>query len=91
MSDFAETWNVTWEVQKTIPRAKSCVVEETGKTFKSGRKIVDCVFFDANKRELQRRSGMRLVSKAGRNYCVCKRHPELVAAGTASAGGNATA
>ena len=88
MSDFAETWNVTWEVQKTIPRAKSCVLEETGKTYKSGRPIVDCVFFDANKRELQRRSGMRLVSKAGNKYCVCKRHPELAAQ---SAGGNATA
>ena len=60
--------------------------EQTGKTFKSGRPIVDCVFFDANKRELQRRSGMRLVSKKGNKYCVCRREPELVAGG-----GNPTA
>ena len=85
MTEFAETWGVTWEVIKTIPRAKTCVVEETDKTFKSGRKIIDCVFFDANKRELQRRSGMRLVSKKGNKYCVCKREPEL------AGGGNATA
>ena len=51
MSDFSDTWNVTWEVLKTIPRAKSCVLEETGKTFKSGRPIVDCVFFDSARPE----------------------------------------
>ena len=85
MSDFAETWNVTWEVQKTFPRAKSCVLEETGKTFKSGRPIVDCVFFDSARREICRRSGMRLVSKAGNKYCVCKRDPELAGGVSATA------
>ena len=40
------------------------------------RAVIDVVFYDAARSEICRRSGMRLVSKAGREYEVCRRDPE---------------
>ena len=76
MTSFQDQWAPTWEVQKTIPRARACVIENTDRTFKTGRPIVDAVFFDANRRELCRRTGMRLTSKKGHEYVMCRREPE---------------
>ena len=73
MTSFQDQWAPTWEVQKTIPRAKACVIENTGRAFKTGRPIVDAVFFDANRREICRRQGMTLTSKKGHEYVVCLR------------------
>ena len=75
-TDFNETWGPTWEVQKSIPHARACVIENTGRTFKTGRAVVDAVFFDGNRREICRRTGMRLTSKKGNDYVVCRREPE---------------
>ena len=77
MTDFNDTWAPTWEVQKSLPTARACVIENTGRTFKTGRPVVDAVFFDANRREICRRSGMRLTSKKGHEYVVCRREPEV--------------
>jgi len=73
MSDFNDTWAPTWEVQKSIPGAKACIVENTGKAFKTGRPIIEAVFYDASRRELCRRQGMTLTSKAGKDYVVCRK------------------
>ena len=66
-SSFTGVWAPTFEVQKTIPGARSCIIENTNRTFKSGRPVVDAVFFDGNRLEICRRSGMRLTSKKGNN------------------------
>ena len=76
MTSFQDQWAPTWEVQNTIPGALACIIENTGRTFKTGRPIVDAVFFDANRMEISRRSGMRLSSKRGNEYVVCRREPE---------------
>lgn len=76
-STFNDMWAPTWEVQKTINGARACIAENTDRTFKSGRGVVDAVFFDADRRELCRRSGMRLTSKKGADYIVCRREPEV--------------
>ena len=73
MTSYNETWAPTWEVEKTIQGARWCLVENTDRSFKTGRAIVDAVFYDGNRREIERRSGMRLTSKAGKEYVVCKR------------------
>ena len=72
-SDFADTWAPTWVVQETIPGAKKHVIENTTRTFRSGRSVVEAVFFDDNRREVGRRDGMLLKSKKGNEYCVCLR------------------
>jgi hypothetical protein len=79
-NDFSETWGVVWEVKKTIPGAIQYVIENTDQKFSSGRPKIDVVFLNGNNREICRRSGMRLVSKAGREYEVCRREPETAAA-----------
>ena len=76
-STFDEMWAPTWEVQKTIPGARACVVENTNRTFKSGRPVVEAAFYDGDRREVARRSGMRLTSKRGAEYVVCRREPEV--------------
>jgi hypothetical protein len=78
MTSFNETWAPTWEVEKTIQGARACLLENTGRTFKTGRAIVDAVFYDGNRREIERRTGMTLTSKAGKEYTVtvCKRERE---------------
>ena len=77
MSDFRDTWGPTWVVQETITGAQACIIENTGECFKSGRPKVDAVFFDGDRIEICRRTGMRLTSKAGREYVVCRREPEI--------------
>ena len=77
MTDFNDTWAPTWEVQKTLPTARACIIETTDRTFKTGRPVVDAVFFDGNRKEICRRSGMRLTSKKGHEYVVCHREPEV--------------
>ena len=76
MTSFQDQWAPTWVVMPTIPGAKACVIENTGRAFKTGRPIVDAVFFDANRREICRRQGMTLTSKKGHEYVVCRREPE---------------
>ena len=76
MSSFNDTWAPTWEVEKTIPAARACIIENTDRTYKSGRAVVEAVFFDGNRREVCRRTGMRLTSKKGVEYVVCRREPE---------------
>ena len=76
-TDFNDTWAPTWEVQKTIPGARALIIENTDRTFKSGRPVVDVLFFGADTKEICRRSGMRLTSKKGNEYVVCRREPEL--------------
>jgi len=76
MTDFNQTWAPTWEVQNTIPGARACIIENTGRAFKTGRAVVDAVFFGADRREICRRTGMRLTSKKGHEYVVCKKDPE---------------
>ena len=85
MTDFNDTWAPTWEVQKTLPTARSCIIENTDRKFKTGRPVVDAVFFDSNRREICRRSGMRLTSKKGNEYVVCRREPELTSTSTSAA------
>ena len=76
MTDFSDTWSPTWEVQKSIPGAKACIVENTGKAYKSGRPIIEAVFYDDSRRELCRRQGMTLTSKKGADYTVCRKDPD---------------
>ena len=78
--DFQTQWGVPWEVKKTVPGASSYLIENTARKFSSGRAVIDVVFYDAARSEICRRSGMRLVSKAGREYEVCRRDPETAAA-----------
>ena len=63
-------------MQKTIPGARACIIENTGRNFKTGRAVVEAVFFDGNRREVCRCEGMRLTSKKGHAYVVCRREPE---------------
>ena len=76
MTSFQDQWAPTWEVKKTIPGARTYVEENTDRTYRSGRPVVDVVYFDQNRREVCRRSGMRLTSKKGNEYVVCRREPE---------------
>ena len=75
MTSFDEMWAPTWEVEKTIKGARACIVENSDRTYKSGRAVVEAVFFDGNRREICRREGMRLTSKKGVEYVVCRREP----------------
>ena len=76
MNSFDAVWGPTWEVQKTISGARACIIENTHRNFKTGRAVVEAVFFDQHRREVCRRTGMRLTSKKGVEYVVCKREPE---------------
>jgi hypothetical protein len=76
MTDFNQTWAPTWEVEKTIPGARSCLTENTGRAYRSGRPIIEAVFYDGNRREVCRRQGMTLTSKKGVEYTVCRRDPD---------------
>jgi hypothetical protein len=78
--DFGKTWGVPWEVRLTIQGAARYEVEGTDQTFSSGRPKIDVVFYTAIGREICRRTGMSLTSKAGREYQVCRREPERTAA-----------
>ena len=80
MTSFEESWAPTWQVQKSIQGARSCLIENTGRSFKTGRLIIDAVFYDRNRREVFRRQGMSLTSKAGKDYVVCRRDPDQPAA-----------
>ena len=73
MTEFNDTWSPTWVVMPTIPGAKACIVEHTGRAYKSGRPIIEAVFYDASRREICRRQGMRLKSKKGADYVVCRK------------------
>ena len=72
-TDFNDTWAPTWVVQETIPGAKKFVVENTTRTFRTGRPVIEVLFFDENRREVARREGMLLTSKKGNAYAVCRR------------------
>ena len=72
-SDFADTWAPTWVVQETIPGARKHILENTTRTFRTGRPVIEVVFFDENRREVARRDGMLLKSKKGNEYAVCRR------------------
>ena len=80
MTSFQEQWAPTWQVQKSIKAARSCLIENTGRSFSTGRPIVDAVFYDGDRQELCRRQGMNLTSKAGKDYVVCRRDPDQPAA-----------
>ena len=84
MSDFNQTWAPVWEVQKSIPGARACIVENTGRAYKSGRPIVEAVFYDGARTELARRQGMTLTSKAGKEYVVCRREADQPATAPAA-------
>jgi len=73
MTTFQEQWAPTWEVQKSIPGAQACIIENTGRAFKTGRPIVEAVYYDGSRRELCRRQGMTLRSKKGADYTVCRK------------------
>ena len=77
-NDFQTQWGVPWEVKTMIPGASSYLIENTTRKFSSGRAVIDVVFYDGARSEICRRSGMRLVSKAGREYEVCSRDPEML-------------
>ena len=79
-NEFGKTWGVPWEVRLTIQGAARYEVEGTEQTFSSGRPKVDVVFYNGRGREICRRTGMSLTSKAGREYQVCRREPERTAA-----------
>jgi hypothetical protein len=83
-TDFNDTWAPTWVVQETIPGALKHIVENTGRTFKSGREVKEAVFFDKHRREVARREGMLLTSKRGYEYCVCRRKEDPTPNETAS-------
>ena len=77
MGDFNDTWSPTWVVMPTIPGARAILVENTGRQFRSGREIVDVVFYAGDRREICRRQGMTLVSKkTGKEYVVCRKDPD---------------
>ena len=76
---------MTWEVQKTIKGALSCIIENTGRTFKSGRAVIEAVFYDGSRREICRREGMTLTSKKGQDYTVCRKEADKPAAARATA------
>ena len=80
MTSFQESWAPTWQVQKSIKGARSCLIENTGRSFKTGRPIVDAVFDDGNRQEICRRQGMSLTSKKGQSYVVCRIDPVQPAA-----------
>ena len=84
MTDFKQTWAPVWEVQKTIPGAGACIIENSNRTFKTGRPIVDAVFYDGRGREICRREGMRLKSKKGAEYVVCRREADQPATAAAA-------
>lgn len=76
-SDFQDTWGFPNEVQKTIKEAHHYVVVATDRTYRSGRKITEVVFLTGDDREIERRSGMSLMSKRNnRPYVVCRRVPD---------------
>ena len=72
-SSFNDMWAPTWVVQETIPGALKHTVENTTRTFRSGRPVKEVVFFNQNREEVDRREGMLLTSKKGNEYCVCRR------------------
>ena len=78
MTSFQDSWTPTWEVQKSIKGARACLIENTGRTFRSGRPIIEAVFYDASRREICRRQGMTLTSKKGADYTVCRREPDMI-------------
>ena len=80
MTSFQDQWAPTWELQKSIKGALSCLVENTGRSFSTGRPIVDAVFYGGDRREVCRRQGMSLTSKKGQSYVVCRRDPDPPAA-----------
>ena len=84
MTDFNQTWAPVWEVQKSIKDALSCIIENSNRTFKTGRPIVDAVFYDGRGREICRREGMRLKSKKGAEYVVCRREADQPATAPAN-------
>ena len=77
-NDFQTQWGVPWEVKETIPGATRYEIESTDQKFSSGRPKIDVVFLNGNNREICRRTGMSLTSKAGRPYEVCRRDPEML-------------
>jgi hypothetical protein len=85
MTDFNQTWGVTWEVEKTIPGARACLTENTGRSYRSGRPIIEAVFYDGSRREICRRQGMTLTSKKGQDYTVCRKEADKPAAARATA------
>jgi hypothetical protein len=71
MTDFNETYAPTWELEKQL---RACaVVHNTDRKYRSGRPVVEVAFYDADRREIARRDGMRLTSKKGNEYVVCRR------------------
>ena len=77
MSSFQDTWGFPSEVLKTIPHGKAWSVENTTRTFRTGRPIVEVIFYNGDRREIARRQGMRLTSKNGKDYEVCRREPDV--------------
>ena len=70
-TDFNETYAPTWELEKQL---RACaVVHNTERYYRSGRPVVEVAFYDAERREIARRDGMRLTSKKGNEYVVCRR------------------
>ena len=84
MSSFEEQWSPTWVVMPTIVGAKAVLIENTGRTFRSGRAIIEAVFYDGARTELARRQGMTLTSKAGKEYVVCRREADQPATAAAA-------
>jgi hypothetical protein len=70
---FGEVWGFPGEVQATVAGAKAFLVENTDRSFKTGRAVVDVVFYDQHRREICRRDAMRLTSKKGNEYFMCRR------------------
>ena len=83
MTDFNQTYAPTWELEKEL-NARA-IVESTNRTYRSGRPVVEVAFYDGSRREIARRSGMRLQSKKGNEYVVCRRAPEVTRNATAAA------
>ena len=70
-TDFNETYAPTWELEKQL-NARA-IVHNTDRKYRSGRPVVEVAFYDADRREIARRDGMRLTSKKGNEYVVCRR------------------
>ena len=85
-SSFSDMWGPVWIVQDTIPGALKHIVENTERTFRTGRPIKEVVFFDEHRREVARREGMLLTSKKGHEYCICRREDPTPPAVTPSVG-----
>ncbi len=67
-SDFQKDWQFASSILHDVEGATSYVVRPTEKLFKTGRKKIECTFYDDDNIAVSVRSGMELISKKGKPY-----------------------